>query len=306
MNNSLRAFMKCLIDYAGLFPPSELPFEEAFTNYKKYFLSSDSWILNRFICPVSKLDNLIPYLPAFAPTKPLSLSVLITGNFEDDNYLKKFNDEINIIKAFEKKHSETCQIRSLEARIGAQNDRIEETLLLLSNSIESFVSSVDVFLEPQAGDFSLISNQISESAIRNVHLKLRCGGIVPEAFLSSEKIASALVNCKNSGIKLKFTAGLHHPISHFNEQMGTKMHGFVNVFGAALLFYIDSINQKDLIQILDDENSDNFRFENSSFFWKNASLSAKAIGVLREEALLSYGSCSFDEPRDGLRSLGWM
>jgi len=298
--------MKCLIDYAGLFPPSELPFEEAFTNYKKYFLSSDSWILNRFICPVSKLDNLPSHFPDFTSAKPLPLSVLITGNFEDDDYLKKFNDEINTIKAFENKYGEVCQIQSLEAKIEVQNDSLKDILSLLSSSIEPLDNSVDIFLEPKARNFPSISNQISVLAIQNIHLKLRCGGIVPEAFLSSEKIASALVNCKNSGIKLKFTAGLHHPISHFNEQMGTKMHGFVNVFGAALLFYIDSINQKDLIQILDDENSDNFRFENSSFFWKNASLSAKAIGVLREEALLSYGSCSFDEPRDGLRSLGWM
>ena len=95
--------MKCLVDYAGLFPPSELPFEEAITNYKAYSSSSDSWILNRFICPVSKLDKLPSHFPDFTSAKPLPLSVLITGNFEDDDYLKKFNDEINTIKAFENK-----------------------------------------------------------------------------------------------------------------------------------------------------------------------------------------------------------
>ena len=110
----------------------------------------------------------------------------------------------------------------------------------------------------------------------------------------------------NNNVKLKFTAGLHHPIRHFNEQIGTKMHGFVNVFGAALLFYTNKINKNTLIEALEDENPNNFNFKNSSFSWKNNSLPVKEIVVLRDEALLSYGSCSFDEPRDDLKDLGWM
>ena len=56
----------------------------------------------------------------------------------------------------------------------------------------------------------------------------------------------------------------------------------------------------------EDENPHNFAFKNTSFSWKNNSLPINARVDLREEALLSYGSCSFDEPRDGLRNLGWM
>ena len=123
---------------------------------------------------------------------------------------------------------------------------------------------------------------------------------------AQERERGITILAKNTGIKLKFTAGLHHPLRHFNEQMGTKMHGFVNVFGAALLFYANKIDNINLIEVLEDENPHNFEFQNSSFSWKNASLSVEEIAVLREEALLSYGSCSFNEPRDGLRNLGWM
>ena len=298
--------MESLIDYAGLFPPSELPFDDAISNYKSYSSSSDSWILNRFICPISKLNNLLPHLSDFTSDKPLQLSILLTGIFQDDRYINKFNEELNTIKTFEEQYGDVCKIESLEAKINAQNNNLNGILNILSTSIELFDNSVEIFLEPAITDFSLISNQISKSSIKNTQLKLRCGGVVPEAFISSKSIASVLSNCKNNGIKLKFTAGLHHPLRHFNEEMGTKMHGFVNVFGAALLFYANKINDINLIEALEDENPHNFEFKNSSFSWKNTTLAVEEIAILRKEALLSYGSCSFNEPRDGLKNLGWM
>ncbi len=298
--------MDRLIDYAGLFPPSELPFNDAISNYISYSSSSDSWILNRFICPVSKLNNLLPHLSNFTPEKPLHLSVLLTGDFQDDKYINKFNEELNAIKSFETQYGDVCKIESLEAKIDVQNINLDDILNVITTSIEFLNNSVEIFLEPTDSDFSLISDQIFKSNIKNIQLKLRCGGVVPKAFPSSKTIASALSFCKNNNVKLKFTAGLHHPIRHFNEQIGTKMHGFVNVFGAALLFYTNKINKNTLIEALEDENPNNFNFKNSSFSWKNNSLPVKEIVVLRDEALLSYGSCSFDEPRDDLKDLGWM
>ena len=298
--------MKGLIDYAGLFPPSELPFDNAISNYKSYLFSSDSWILNRFICPVSELNNLLPHLSDFTTEKPLHLSVLLTGNFQDDTYINKFHEELSTIKTFEVQYGDVCKIKSLEAKIDTQNNNLNDILNILSTSITSLDNSVEIFLEPIITDFSIISNQISISNIKNIQLKLRCGGVVPEAFPSSKTIASALSFCKKNNVKLKFTAGLHHPIRHFDEEIGTKMHGFVNVFGSALLFYKDKIDKTNLIEALEDENPHNFAFKNTSFSWKNNSLPVNEIVDLREDALLSYGSCSFNEPRDDLKDLGWM
>ena len=252
------------------------------------------------------MNNLLPHLSNFTPEKPLHLSVLLTGDFQDDKYINKFNEELNAIKSFETQYGDVCKIESLEAKIDVQNINLDDILNVITTSIESLNNSVEIFLEPTDSDFSLISDQIFKSNIKNIQLKLRCGGVVPKAFPSSKTIASALSFCKNNNVKLKFTAGLHHPIRHFNEQIGTKMHGFVNVFGAALLFYTNKINKNTLIEALEDENPNNFNFKNSSFSWKNNSLPVKEIVVLRDEALLSYGSCSFDEPRDDLKDLGWM
>ena len=164
--------MDRLIDYAGLFPPSELPFNDAISNYTSYSSSSDSWILNRFICPVSKLNNLLPHLSNFTPEKPLHLSVLLTGGFQDDKYINKFNEELNAIKSFETQYDDVCKIESLEAKIDVQNINLDDILNVITTSIESLNNSVEIFLEPTDSDFSLISDQIFKSNIKNIQLKL--------------------------------------------------------------------------------------------------------------------------------------
>ena len=61
MHSSFTAFMRGLIDYAGLFPPAKLPLNQAFTNYLRYQNEADAWILAKFICPVKMLKDLIPF-----------------------------------------------------------------------------------------------------------------------------------------------------------------------------------------------------------------------------------------------------
>ena len=45
------------IDYAGLFPPSQLSMSEAVINYATYKNSNYNWMLGRFIVPVGRLDE---------------------------------------------------------------------------------------------------------------------------------------------------------------------------------------------------------------------------------------------------------
>jgi hypothetical protein len=54
---SLDALLRRSIDYAGLYPPAELPLPSAVENYERYRLSRDSWILNRLVLPAAKLPD---------------------------------------------------------------------------------------------------------------------------------------------------------------------------------------------------------------------------------------------------------
>ena len=65
MKESLRAFMHGLIDYAGLFPSANLPLNEAIDDYIKHLKGENSWMLGKFIIPISKLDDLDVFVTLF-------------------------------------------------------------------------------------------------------------------------------------------------------------------------------------------------------------------------------------------------
>ena len=65
MKESLRTFMHGLVDYAGLFPPANLPLNEAIDDYIKHLKGENSWMLGKFIIPISKLDNLDVFVTLF-------------------------------------------------------------------------------------------------------------------------------------------------------------------------------------------------------------------------------------------------
>jgi hypothetical protein len=54
---SIRALLTGIIDYAGLFPPSQLSMPQAVANYAAYKNSNYKWMLGRFVVPVTRLDE---------------------------------------------------------------------------------------------------------------------------------------------------------------------------------------------------------------------------------------------------------
>lgn len=103
---------------------------------------------------------------------------------------------------------------------------------------------------------------------------------------------------------MKCTAGLHHPVRHFNDSVNAKMHGFLNVFGCAALAQIDGVKRSDLEAILDEENPASFRFDDKGLWWNDRAIQNGSLSKSRRSLMVSFGSCSFDEPRDDLKALG--
>lgn len=54
---SLRSLLANLIDYAGLYPPANLPLPIAMERYQCFLASPESWILNRLVLPAGKLSE---------------------------------------------------------------------------------------------------------------------------------------------------------------------------------------------------------------------------------------------------------
>jgi hypothetical protein len=55
--------------------------------------------------------------------------------------------------------------------------------------------------------------------------------------------------------------------------------------------------------MLEDENADSFSFTDEFFAWREWKISVERLQY-RRKFVASFGSCSFDEPREDLRALG--
>ncbi|MGI9643800.1 MAG: hypothetical protein ACR2O6_00655 [Ilumatobacteraceae bacterium] len=62
--DATRQALAGFIDYAGLFPPAALSMEQAVADYRAARASHDAWMLNRFLCPASRLGELAAVLTA--------------------------------------------------------------------------------------------------------------------------------------------------------------------------------------------------------------------------------------------------
>lgn len=139
---------------------------------------------------------------------------------------------------------------------------------------------------------------------RGLRAKIRTGGITKDAFPTPDAVANFIRACKREGVPFKATAGLHHPLrcvrplTYEPNAVVGPMHGFVNVFLAAAL--VD-----DAEAILRETDAKAFTFDDDGAAWRDRRVSLGDLEAMRELAT-SFGSCSFEEPIDDLKELGWL
>ncbi|WP_308639692.1 hypothetical protein [Paenibacillus silvisoli] len=307
---SVAQFMTRLIDYAGLFPPAELPMEEAVRQYARYSRDPDHDMLGRFVIPVSRLGELEPHLALFSPEQPIRLSVIGYRSRSSAECLELLTSSLARMESFQTDANGRAVMDTLELplpQIPMQasflNTIEKETVNAGLRTFCEFTYALDAHWEGN------LLEAIHQLAMRSAEgkaklgMKLRTGGLTPEAFPSTAQVALALQACRDSAIPLKFTAGLHHPIRMFRSEVNARMHGFLNVFMAGLLAHAHDLDRKQIEEIVADEDPKHFEFTNGGFHWKSLFLSTEQIQTYRSIALTGYGSCSFDEPRDELREL---
>ena len=335
MKESLRTFMNGLVDYAGLFPPADLPLDKAINEYFEQLKSDNSAMLSRFIIPISKLNDLDDFIPLFSDIGSLRLSVLGGGGKTDDEYLSKIKQNITNINEYRGKHSDKIQIDVIECKMAtnspSKSTMQEATTLLNENELthyHEFTELPDVGINYSTNEDESSWNEVIVptveliSKMKGAGVKLRCGGVVKEAFPSVEQVAAMIQTCVLAKAPMKFTAGLHHPIRHFADEYDEFMHGFINTFGAGI-FATTFPTPKNLQEkyrmftllshMIDDQNAENFSFTNDSMIWKvrddrdtEFEIDTEKIEKVREKGMISYGSCSFQDPIDDLTQLGWM
>jgi hypothetical protein len=239
-----RALLAGLIDHAPTFPPAQLPLDEGLAEHRSVRDSEAGWIVNRFVCPASKLPEL--------SDEPLRLSVVI-----DEGRLPQADGRIEAVEA-----------AGLDPEVMID-------------------AAPEVYCElPLSYDVSFRILQLAELGIR---AKVRCGGATAPRI---PDLAAFVAACRRLSVPFKATAGLHHPLRSGDE------HGFLNLLAAAVF--------GDEEDALAEEDPAAFEVSPEAFSWRDRETGVNEIARVRRELFVAFGSCSAQEPIDGLRSLGML
>lgn len=309
---SLHALFGESIDYAGLFPPAALALEPALDNHADYGRSHDAWMLGCFVLPMTKLPEAGRLLAGrFDAEHPFRVSALASKANSVGESLDDLRAGLCALADFQKVHGAVVSVEQLEMSLPP--DVTSETALgsLLKNAadlIEETCGSekpLRAFWEIPVSDqlparLQRIASHNADT-LRPFGAKLRTGGTEAAAIPSPARLADALVAARDAWVALKFTAGLHHPFRRYDAGVAAPMHGFVNVFAAGMLLHRHLIDPSLVRTVLEDETPGNFQFDAEGFQWRGHRVISGEIAETRA-FVTSFGSCSFDEPREDLRA----
>ncbi|MCU0534070.1 MAG: hypothetical protein MUD14_09255 [Hydrococcus sp. Prado102] len=287
MYASLKTLLSSIVDYAGLFPPAQLNMQQAIANYARDKMSPDSWMLERFVLPASRIDEFEEIIATFSLEKR-SLSVILSGNIELElERIQSISDGGKIaIAALEFPPLPPTDIESIFPNLSAGVDKFFE--IPPDADLEAYLSALQY-----TGAFA----------------KIRTGGVTAEAFPSKTHLSHYIIAFAEAQIPFKATAGLHHPLlgeyrlTYESQSDSARMYGFLNVAILAALAYWQKTTQEEAIALLGESSLDNFIFTEDSIRWRDRILTLSEIETARKNFFKSFGSCSFQEPINDLKQL---
>jgi hypothetical protein len=297
---ALRALLANSIDYAGLFPPASLTLEQALGNHARYVRTSDAPLLGAFVLPVAQFEAAEPFLDFFDEAHPFRISALGGKSENCAAFRSQLAGMAAAIDRLHRVHGSRVRVEQLEMPLPSE---LDETLF---NDAEYALAgfSLKAFWEAPVAQAEGVIAAIAAHRRTggSFGFKLRTGGTTAAAFPTTAQVAEILVASATHDVPMKFTAGLHHPVRQFHASVDTKMHGFLNVLGAGVLAREEDWDVPQTATMLADEDPEAFRFDDAGFAWRDWRIATDDIAAQRG-FITSFGSCSFDEPRDDLRAL---
>lgn len=308
----MRSLLGGLIDYAGLFPPAKLAMQPAAEAYFRALAGQQEWMLSRFVCPASRLDEL-----------STAASMLMPGTNATSGYkefaaagepwrisaLVEQAEDLDLIDRFNERHSREDQglanVDVLEIKV-ENVEAVDRMLDAIAEDIFPFfeVPPIDKLPGGDARGF------VAALAGNSCGAKLRTGGVAESAFLSPQYVAEFMIACRQAEVPFKATAGLHHPVrgtyplTYERDSAKATMHGFLNIFVAGCFVFCKGMDAQGAEEVLKESDSKAFICTDQGLTWRNHILDITEIARAREAFALSFGSCSFDEPVDDLKKVG--
>ncbi len=293
---ALRSLLRGLIDYAGLFPPAGMTMDAAVRNYDSYRNGEHAWMLGRFIVPAARLEEYAEALRnAGINASAWSLSVLAAAG--DAPVIARFNTG-----ADESGASGAGSIDVLEIKAAHAHE--------IQDAAQAFGRNCQLYFEmPPEKWHSLLQ----ATAVAKGRAKIRTGGEVASAIPEESRVLEFLRIASERRLAFKATAGLHHPLramqrlTYKPDSPTGVLHGFLNVYCAAVLLWHEPDRRQEAAWMLGERDADAITMD-EAMTWHNSgvTLTAQQIEGAREQFCISFGSCSFTEPIEDLRNLGWL
>jgi hypothetical protein len=280
-----------LIDDPGLFPPARKPMDQAIADHERARAGAAAFMLGRFLCPVSRLDELAQQVEE----RWSSLGAICDGTGPD--WLAALDRDLARLASF----SHSGDVDCIELRVPPEAAKldIERLVDLVRRRLPG--RTISTFLEVSDRERGKIAATLEAIAATpstpSLGAKLRCGGLDATAFPPAAAVAAFISHCRQLRLSFKTTAGLHHPFRTPDRDLHVLQHGFVNLLAATALPAVD------LGDVIEESDASAFELGPTGLGWRGHHADAQALERARH-LFSAFGSCSFEEPVEDLASYG--
>ncbi|MFI5695698.1 hypothetical protein ACIA58_27855 [Kribbella sp. NPDC051586] len=280
--STVPALFRHLVDDAAMFPPGNLPMAEAVSAHQAHLSSPYAELVGPFVCTDQDLMD-VAAEAVRSGAGPLRVSVVISGGAGGIEPAVRWGDR-----------SKDVEVTAVEVRLRDEDDLSRNALRVVRACDDCFdeeTAYVEIGLQ---GAWERALDVVADAGYA---AKLRTGGLDASLFPSADQVASFVIACLDREVPFKCTAGLHNAVRHTAEGSGFEHHGFLNVL-LATRASLDGASHDELVHLLDSRDG--------------SELAGQARGLTEDQAagvrrwFTSFGSCSIDEPRQDLTTLGLM
>src|SRR5262249_55228439 len=235
----------------------------------------EAWMLNAFVLSVQQFDSARQLLSNFDPLHRLRVAALGPKTKSANAFLDALKDVASAIHSLSKYDVDLVSVAQLEMFLP---DDVKPGCLKQANAI---IGDLPVFWEAPPGKaeqtIALLAKHNSDQHVATFGYKLRTGGVTAEGISKSAPNPRAPPKTATHQLPIKFTAGLHHPIRQFRDEVKTKMYGFLNVLGAAVLAAEHQWDTNQAVMMLEDEDRESFLFTDDFFAWRDWRIATECL-----------------------------
>lgn len=284
MSSVLSVLTDGLFDYAGAFPPASLSVPEAEAAYDGFASRPFATWVDRLCVPAAKLAEL---------QNPRNVSVIGTRPATMADWEECLAADATAMHGVFVRHPDAI----VAYETSFPPDAIYPKCL---QDLRSF-NEVDVFAEiHRDGDLADAMAVLAEQD--NVYAKFRTGGVHEGDVPPVKKLAQFLYLCVSLDVPFKLTAGLHHPLRSMGEH--EVEHGFINVLATTAFGLRHDLTAREMVPLLEAGEAHRWEWRRNRLTFEDLSIDVADAEEARA-LFCSIGSCSIEEPFQGMVDLGW-